>query len=179
MKVLTFSQIFPFAHPRHREKTGFVHKIIDGEKIHTIRKNAKSKFKDGDRISLRTWSGKPYGSKQEAFGESPISVQPVKIVRNGKGGTQRVFIAHALCPLSEEWIHIKSSLLAMNDGLSETDFYDWFFPRSGHFTFEGSIILFGKHTYYTKGHKDARELSTWESSALITRNLSLNRGVKT
>ena len=64
MKVLTFSKVFPQKHINAGEPTNFKEKILSGEKIHTIRPET-TKWKIGDKISMRYWTGKPYHSKQE------------------------------------------------------------------------------------------------------------------
>ena len=132
------------------------------EKIHTIRKNESSKFKTGDTVSLRTWSGIPYRSKQVEFGTSEITVQPIKIIRSKPGDSHRVFIAMVFCPIQKIWVHLDSEMVAKNDGLSIADFYDWFFPRGGPTEFRGSIILFGHNFYYSalgdQHARDARQL---------------------
>jgi hypothetical protein len=43
--------------------------VASGAKPHTIRKQRKNPIKVGDKLSLRTWLGKPYRSKQKVLRE--------------------------------------------------------------------------------------------------------------
>ena len=55
MKVLLFSTVFPKGHFREREATAFESKVLGGEKIHTLRKNANGHYKDGEEVRFRVW----------------------------------------------------------------------------------------------------------------------------
>lgn len=46
--------------------------VESGQKTQTVRKTPKRMPKVGDLISLRTWTGKPYRSKQRVLRESTI-----------------------------------------------------------------------------------------------------------
>lgn len=118
------------------------------EKLHTIRaksinKNTGevySRWKQGDKASLRVWSGTPYKSPQ-------IIIAPeVELVQVGK------FLIHPDAYNKYSWVEIgekywhktdedinKSILsnVAKNDGLSIEDFLSWFkYPKP----FEGQIL---------------------------------------
>ena len=64
--------------------------IRAGTKRTTIRPRRKRKFKKAEALSLRGWSGRPYGSKQfvvaEAtyFHDEPITVEETGITIDGK-----------------------------------------------------------------------------------------------
>jgi len=128
MKVLILSSVFPTWHPRAGKPTGFRDKFEAGEKIHTIRANAKKYFKDGDVVSIREWSGRPYGSgsKQVVIMDGVrIGVEPVVLHR----------------------IDIDAAV-ARNDGLSMMDFRWWFFSHhSAPMEFAGDILHFTDFRY--------------------------------
>lgn len=70
--VLTVSEKFPSTHFRKGEETGFVEKILQKSKIHTIRKNYPlwkkriEQIQKGEAIlSIRVWTGAPYKSPQK------------------------------------------------------------------------------------------------------------------
>lgn len=69
--VITVSEKFPASHSKKGEPTNFVENIKNGIKIHTIRTNYgfwKKRFLEIEKglaeLHIRTWSGKPYASKQ-------------------------------------------------------------------------------------------------------------------
>lgn len=64
MKTLMLSKTFPAYHPRAGALTCFRGKYETFIKIHTIRANRNGYYKDGDIVSVREWSEKPYRSKQ-------------------------------------------------------------------------------------------------------------------
>ena len=118
--VITLSKTFPQGHPRAGQPTNFRESFERGLKIHTIRCNYDLWAKRLDEViagravlSLRQWSGKPYGSKQEP---------PIRILTKEDGvgyqkiAQQRLFSDHFI--INERG--------AYHDGLSQTDFYDWF-----------------------------------------------------
>lgn len=121
MKVLTFSKQFPKKHINAGEPTNFKEKILSGEKIHTIRPET-NKWKIGDQISMRYWTGKPYHSKQEIFCEefAVVELLPIEINFN-------IYISYIeinkkrLNRINEEW-----GLLAKNDGLTFEQMQNWF-----------------------------------------------------
>ncbi len=125
MKVLTLAKKFPVYHPRAGEPTGFREAFLNGTKIHTIRINAKGYWKDGDIVSVRQWSGRPYASKQEVIKDGVrIGVVPVAFFN---------FSVHADMP--------------RNDGLSPDDFDSWFFSKSSDSAYGGSILHFTDFRY--------------------------------
>jgi len=128
--VLTVSQNFPKTHPRSGESTGFVEAIKklfteQQTKIHTIRANYPlwekriAEINAGNAVlSIRYWTGKPYNSKQEEI-----------LVLEGCG-VQKItsfMWQYAILDLLEEGTDsIEIETLAKNDGLSLTDFVNWF-----------------------------------------------------
>jgi hypothetical protein len=61
-------------------KPQFAPLVESGAKCQTVRPTPKRMPKPGDRISLRTWTGKPYRSKQRALREAFIAeVSPCAI----------------------------------------------------------------------------------------------------
>jgi hypothetical protein len=175
MKVLTFSRHFPKGHPRQGHPTWFVEKVeacladtIPGwemsktftmhewdayyncsmPKSHTIR--GGNRFKVGDMASLRVWSDKPYRSKQIEFAQVEVKkvwqfvLRPVK--ENGE-----IFIKGFLNgTLIETQL---AETIALNDGLTLSDFQDWFCPNGTKFIlslpiFTGQIICWSDKITY-------------------------------
>ena len=136
MKVVILSRYFPAYHPRKGEPTNFVKSYKAGGKIHTIRSNAKGYYKDGEMVSLRYWSGKPYCSKQVEIGQTRIGIESVSI----KSGVCPVLFTNGYQrPLPQ---------LAENDGLSFGNFLDWFFPPNKPYCdFLGDILHFTDFRY--------------------------------
>lgn len=163
MKVLTFSRHFPKGHPRAGQPTHFVEKIeacladiIPGwemsksftlhewepyysctmPKHHTIR--AGSRFKVGDMVSLRVWSGAPYRSKQVEFAQVEVK-KTWDIEINAYWWIGYRIIEH------DEVI-----ALAKNDGLSYEDFIAWFaiHPKKKEQVFTGQIICWDESIGY-------------------------------
>lgn len=123
--VLTISERFPKTHKKNQYLTGFEHKIEEKTKIHTIRGNFELWRKRFDEIekgnaclSVRIWTGKPYKSTQQ------------EIFRFDKShgiGIEKLFFSGSLeYPLVDEFERINIEVLSKNDGLSLTDFKDWF-----------------------------------------------------
>lgn len=119
--VLMISEQFPKYHKRAGELTNFFDKIKKGEKIHTIRQNfelwqkrAKAINEGRAILSIRMWSGQPYKSKQvELFQFDKIGVQSID-----HNGCDWVIDGQILFMPSDE--------IPNNDGLSFSDFWQWF-----------------------------------------------------
>lgn len=119
--VITHSRLFPSDHPRKGESTGFIEKLISGEKIHTIRgnypywKNIAIQVNSGSAyLSRRYWEGKPYCSKQvEVDRLYNIEVLP---------------ISPSMFGWTVDGVDISATTkeIAANDGLNEQDFCNWF-----------------------------------------------------
>lgn len=119
MKVITLSKTFPAYHPRAGEQTGFAKSFIIGRKIHTIRANVHGYYQDGDIVSVRQWSGKPYASKQVIL-EDGVKIGVVPVQLSYMRGCMAARAGKIPC---------SPVVVARNDGLSLSDFYDWFNPR--------------------------------------------------
>lgn len=119
--VLTVSEYFPKGHIHEGQPTDFIKKIKSGEKIHTIRANYDSWKKKIDEVnagkailSIRTWSGKPYNSKQ------------VIQIEINKVGIQSIE-ANALGFFIDRVDNVvRWASLAKNDGLAIDQFASWF-----------------------------------------------------
>jgi len=144
--VITVSKFFPGFHPRKGEGTGFVEKILNGEKIHTIRGNLElwqkriAEVQEGKAIlSLRYWSGNPYRSPQVEF-KQLTSADMV--------GIQEINFYREICTntwvdnFNESYIRI-----AYNDGLSSRDYFDWFQKGGYDLSKPMAIIQFSKFRY--------------------------------
>ena len=94
------------------EPTLFKQKYKSGEKIHTIRMNEAGYFRDGDTVSIRQWSGKPYSSKQVEIGQNKIGVQAIRLNTDG------TCMIAGRCHLADG--------VALNDGLTFDEFRYWF-----------------------------------------------------
>jgi hypothetical protein len=121
--VLTVSTKFPKGHIREGEPTNFVEKILNGEKIHTIRGNYPlwyNRIKEVQagkaKISLRYWSGKPYNSKQVEFkclyDSDFVGIQDVEF--------DDYMYSCCIDRRRTTFVNCK------NDGLSDEDFESWF-----------------------------------------------------
>lgn len=168
-KVRTFSRVFPSYHPRAGEPTYFVEKILNSLgspkdwsqfadhlsqikeylnfdvndcKHHTIR--AGHHFKPGDWFSPRVWSGVPYKSKQIIIAPD-IQVKKVWDIRIDLTDQYEViYLMENGC--SRE---VDEKLLALNDGLTEEDFYYWFdTPQNRKEIFKGQIISWSDSVNY-------------------------------
>lgn len=158
-RVTTFSTSFPSYHPKKGEPTLFVEKILFGlikdnypgcgtellksehvdiinfynlePKHHTIR--AGSRFKAGDYLLPRIWTGKPYRSKQFQFAPA-LEVKSV---------WDFYLDEHKWKLYGDADIET----IAKNDGLSIVDFLDWFRLAPGK-SFEGQIITWNSKINY-------------------------------
>lgn len=145
------SRAFPKSHPRAGDPTNFVELILNGEKIHTIRANYdlwKKRIDEVNKgeaeISVRTWSNKPYKSKQ---------VEEYRLTQDSGCGIERISMHK---PNEHQIVYdINAKNLAIlddiarNDGVSLDDFRRWFFPqwKGEKQFFEGAIIHFTKFRY--------------------------------
>jgi hypothetical protein len=108
----------------------FITPLLDGRKIHTIRKNYKFwKHHDGKECNIRIWEGKPYRNKQQDIYKKIIHVQPILIFHN------ETLDGNKMPPgFMGKFGGIDAFTLAMNDGffddkrnVCEDDFIDWFY----------------------------------------------------
>jgi len=120
---LMFSTMFPAYHPRNGEQTGFVEKIFDGTKKHTVRKNYDYWAKcEGRRVTLCVWREKPYNSKQKPFTTAVARVNKIEIAR--WGAVYPVLTTIATYARRIGFYAIED--FARDDGLSIFDFQSWF-----------------------------------------------------
>lgn len=153
--VITVSRYFPQYHPCKGEETGFVKKILAGEKIHTIRGNIELWEKRIEQVqkgkavlSLRYWSGKPYNSPQVEF----------KILAAADNvGVQQVYINLDIPSIPSFYMSEYKSRdidgfplvgrIPENDGLSIDDFSQWFLKGGYDLTKPMAIIHFANFRY--------------------------------
>jgi hypothetical protein len=122
--VITLSKTFPQGLPRAGQPTNFRESLEIGTKIHTIRCNYDLWAKRLDEViagravlSIRQWSGKPYGSKQEVL----------KILTKEDGVGYQLLNTDILDKKYRDYVSIgKKAELSSHDGLTIDDFYSWF-----------------------------------------------------
>jgi hypothetical protein len=99
-------------------------------KWHTIRQG--NRWKVGDRFSPRAWNGEPYKTKQTTFAPDVEIKQlwDIKIVTEDDDGENDwsyiVLNGKSYTVYSDEYLSPVIKKLALNDGLSTTDMFDWF-----------------------------------------------------
>lgn len=137
MSHILFAHSFLKAHPRAGQPTHFEAQILNGRKIHTIRKG--NAWEVGDPFEPRRWSGAPYRSPQVALCEAKTvtAVYPLELC--GAWWHLELPDNSVLCFNRESEM---MALLAKNDGLSVEDFMAWF-PED----FEGQIICWTGRPY--------------------------------
>lgn len=147
MKVLTFSKVFPQKHINAGEPTNFKEKILSGEKIHTIRPET-NKWKIGDQISMRYWTGKPYHSKQEIFCEKfeVVELIPICIVGIWSGNSQTPIDPINFIKEGKD-LYSKKEMekIAKNDGLNFIQLESWF--KLNEKSFKGTLIAWQPTNY--------------------------------
>ena len=125
--VLIIAKNFSKKHPRAGQPTNFYQKILDQEKLHTIRNNYPLWKKRIDEVnageaglSVREWSGVPYNSKQVELFE--LQKEEVSIQK----------LEESMLDFTIDNIPTKITYktLSKNDGLSSDDFLCWFFSSS-------------------------------------------------
>jgi hypothetical protein len=110
-------------------KPQFAPLVESGQKKHTVRPSPKRIPKAGEEISLRTWTGLPYRSKQRELARSTVArVEYIHIHHDG------IRIDRRTLNLSEEWEFVRA------DGFNTPkDFLEWFNVTHG-LPFEGIVI---------------------------------------
>ncbi len=172
-KVRTFSRYFPKGHPKEGKPTFFVEKIYKclylmkavpkeivndfnfavmnddnyKPKLHTVR--AGKHFKAGDYFSPRIWIGKPYNSKQITISED-IKLEKVFDIKIeiDKDYICVLIDDYAFYEENSRFVTQAEALetLALNDGLSVSDFKSWF--NWGKQPFDGQILCWSKEVEY-------------------------------
>lgn len=122
--VLTVSESFPLKHKRAGIRTDFILSIAKKIKLHTIRGNYelwKKRFENIESgkacLSIRTWTGKPYNSKQ---------VEQFKLYKSDGIGIQKLQSTLLGWFVDDLDSNLTVAELAKNDGLSKGDFIEWF-----------------------------------------------------
>lgn len=121
--------------------------LITGRKIHTIRANYTlwseriKQVQAGKAVlSIRIWRGQPYKSKQREIEKITKDNHPaVEFVMFGKETAE---VSERLSSLKSYTVNLED--LANNDGLTLSDFQDWFKNKS---VFSGAIIHFTPFRY--------------------------------
>lgn len=149
--IISLSKTFPKTHKRAGVKTFFLRSIKDGKKIHTIRtgyerwKHNLDKVINGTHIvSLRQWTGIPYRSPQDEIGLlADIGYERISMSYDPDTGKVRAVIN------GEPFADVEA--LAEHDGLTWSDFVDYFFGKGAHNAtlFQGIIIHFTPFRYTT------------------------------
>lgn len=181
-KVIMVSRDFLRPHPRVGQSTYFVEKIFKGlyfmnpahdlnkgmnleidysleefssckPKWHTIR--GGKRWKVGDKVSLRVWSGKPYRSEQIKICDDleVKKVWDIKIVRHHAIDGRTILKILVGDNTYSEIILLNGKItewfgqiddLCTNDGLGMEDFYHWFDVPE----FSGQIICWNEKIRY-------------------------------
>lgn len=129
--VLTVSEFFPKTHKKNGLPTHFIVNIHSLIKKHTIRGNYqlwKKRFEKIDKgeacLSVRYWEEKPYKSKQiEIFNfnnTDGIGIQKLEFHKDKDG------VPALKYPLINNKFEPNIKSIAENDGLSLSDFKEWF-----------------------------------------------------
>lgn len=153
-RVIIFSRVFPYYHPKAGEPTYFVEKLwqsigqcffdqVPGcvlgnfePKHHTIRSGKR--WKAGDKFSPRIWSGKPYTSKQIIIAPN-IEIKKVWDIEMDENG---------IFAINGKYVD-DNETLAQNDGLTEIELFHWFMPDYHNpKTFNGQIICWSDDVEY-------------------------------
>jgi hypothetical protein len=124
MQIIMCARTYPAYHPKAGQPTGFRKAILEGRKVHTLRRSAGGRH-SGAQVSLREWSGRPYASRQVEFARCGILIEPLTIA-------------------GLPWWHSSIVNLAHCDGFDDPrDFAAWFRAQpAGPVHFTGVCIFF-------------------------------------
>ena len=143
-------------------KNQFIHPILSGDKIHTIREDGPDRWKAGNKIHFAT--GVRTKRYKQFMQGACVSVQAISLVNHGnhvycriQTGANRYI--HNDCVEYEhiKWYsgHLKKQIgggllgdLCKNDGLDWEEFKKWFVPKQGN-KFTGKIIHWTNFRYTT------------------------------
>ena len=153
--VITLSRTFPKTHIHSWRETYFANLLSNGlnppedglkicrHKIHTVRTNLPlwekriSEIQSGNAVlSIREWTGKPYGSPQKEL---------ARLTGSDGVGIQVLKLENLLDPTVIDGEKVELADLAAHDGLSFSDWYDWF--RKADLTQPMAIIHFTNFRY--------------------------------
>lgn len=144
--VLIVSERFPKSHPKAGQPTNFVDAIHEYQKLHTIRLNYDywskqiQKVVNGDAVlSIRSWSGKPYASKQRVhlnlYADDGVGIQKIAFdstLPSAMSLGEMMGLEENIYPIvnvhTKRYSLITEGGIAKNDGLSLEDFRSWFDP---------------------------------------------------
>ena len=134
--VITLSKTFPKTHIQSGRETNFAQLLDNGlnltedglkncrHKIHTVRTNLPlwekriSEIQSGQAVlSIREWMGVPYRSPQKEL---------ARLTGSDGVGIQALKLENLLSPTIIDGEKVELSDLAAHDGLSFSDWYDWF-----------------------------------------------------
>jgi len=114
-------------------KPQFAPLVESGVKCQTVRPTPKRLPKPGDRISLRTWTGKPYQSKQRVLRESQIiAVEKITLCDDGR----EMLVGLGNKSLSPEELNTFAAADGFKSGI---EMFNWFEATHG-LPFEGVVI---------------------------------------
>ena len=115
----------------------FVPKVLDETKLQTIRGERKRVIKVGDRLDLRTWTGKPYRSKQK-------KLRVVTVTKTTWIGIRVVpykDTVHVWVSLNSESLNaVELHELALADGFESLEAFGYFFLQTHGPEFTGNLI---------------------------------------
>ena len=133
--ILSFKTKFP-----NGKQTEFVPKILGGIKIHSLREG--DRWKEGDYIHMatgvRTKEYKQFNTEKPHL-QSCISVQEIFITYNG-------YLVEMTIDNKKYLNQTEVQRLIANDGLTEKQFLNWFFPK-GKDEWSGQIIHWTDYKY--------------------------------
>lgn len=128
--VLMVSRVFPAYHPLRGTPTNFHQKILQKEKIHTIRhsydfwKNRIDEVNEGNALlRVKEWSAKPYHSHQNTLFE---------LTKDSGIGIQKLEFTSLGWFINDIDNDLSTRDLAKNDGLTYHEFLDWFPKTPSH-----------------------------------------------
>ncbi len=144
--VLMISEVFPATHPKKGQPTNFIEKIGKavnmvnerGKKRHTIRGNYplwKKRFEEIEAgravLSIRSWTGKPYRSKQQEHfrldKNDGIGLEMITLRRERYEGEEGKPLTYGYSA-KVNGLNEHMAIVAINDGLTIPDFEEWFSP---------------------------------------------------
>lgn len=150
---IVIAKAYPTIHKRHGEPTHFASKLVNGQKLHTIRTNYDlwavnaEKMQSGNYLlSVRQWSGVPRRSKQREVYNTDEAIGVERITMQYRVDDDSIAVTVEDREMRTEEIE----QLAFNDGTTVDDFKDWFFAKQRHkedAVFNGVIVHFTPHRY--------------------------------
>lgn len=146
--ILTLCRVFPKTHSKAGINTLFAVKLFAGRKIHTIRSDEKdlwgqkvADINEGRKLlCVREWTGRPYNSEQADIKEfAKVGLQNIEMTYGADDELPQAWVDGKPVPVET---------LATNDGLTVSEFVEWFFGsvHNGN-VFKGKIIHFTDFRY--------------------------------